>query len=106
MGRRFHGCRIVVRGGVGHLKNLDHLAPGNLDGGSVVRYDKRMTNTMDLAPIFDLADHRNITAGHMIQTYDATDTTLGLAIRAAAGVDVITDSVIDDILTELDGDDA
>lgn len=61
-----------------------------------------MTNNgTALDRIFELADARNITAGHMVMTYDASDTELGDAIRAF-GVDVITDSVIDDILEELD----
>jgi hypothetical protein len=61
-----------------------------------------MTNTMNLDTIFALADTRNVTAGHMVMTYDATDTVLGDAIRAAAGVDAITDSVIDDVMDALD----
>jgi hypothetical protein len=63
-----------------------------------------MTNTMNhLDRIFELADARNVEAAHMLITFDASDTELADAIRAF-GVDHITDSVIDDILAELDGD--
>jgi hypothetical protein len=66
-----------------------------------------MTNN-ELAPwdaIFALADGRNTPAAHMIMTYDASDYTLGDMIRTGFGVDTITDSVIDDLLDELDGAD-
>jgi hypothetical protein len=62
------------------------------------------TTATPLDRIFDLADARNIDAAHMVITFESYDTELADAIRAF-GVDHITDSVIDDILAELDGDD-
>ncbi len=60
-----------------------------------------MTNT-DI--IFELADNRNIDAADMLSSFDTIDIELGNAIRAAAGVDVITDSVIDELIADLDGE--
>lgn len=67
-----------------------------------------MTNTDHLARIFDLADARNVEAGHMIMTYgdNGDDPELGDIIREDFGVEHITDSVIDDILAELDDEHA
>lgn len=57
---------------------------------------------MTTTRINELAIARNTTPAHLVMTFDATDLVLADAIRTDAGVDVITDSVIDEILEDLD----
>lgn len=59
-----------------------------------------MTNTMNR--IAELAATRNTTPAHLVMTFDASDIELAEIIRTDFGVDHITDSVIDDIMDELD----
>lgn len=56
---------------------------------------------MTTTRINELATARNTTPAHLVMTFDSSDTDLANAIRTDAGVDHITDSVIDDIMDEL-----
>jgi hypothetical protein len=58
--------------------------------------------TMNLDPIFELADARDVEAAHMLITFEGDDPELADAIHRAGGVDFITDSVIEDLIEELD----
>lgn len=57
---------------------------------------------MTTTRIIELAATRNTTPAHLVMTFDASDTQLTEIIRTDFGVDNITDSVIDDIMDELD----